>query len=195
MEENYKFALAPGSIIALSIIFFVIPSSVMLFSFSGVSFLNGEVWRIFTFPFTHTNVNHLLENMAALIMTSFLAYLIGMKGRDMLIIFFGSSLMLALTDTILFPTLVIAGASLGIFAILGSTSTKGTNYIPKGALMAVLASSVFFKYVIESAAAGKLVTGLVLDQTILHLFGFLSGILIFYILAGYKIKRRILTAD
>ena len=193
MEEDRGFFAAPGGIAVLSFVFFLIPSSLLIFSFSGVNFMSGEIWRIITFPFAHTSVAHLLENIGALAVTSMFAYLVGIKRKNFLIVFIGSSVLLALTDIVLFPTLVIAGTSLGIFAVLGLISSKGTNFIPQPVLVPLLLSAVFFKYVIHIVST-QAWTGIVLNQTILHFFGFLSGILLFYILGTHKLRKRVLTA-
>ena len=192
---DQKFFIAPGTIALISMIIFIIPGSLLLFSFSGVAFMSGEIWRLFTFPFAHTSMAHLLENIGALVATSLLSYLIGIRGRQFLTAFIGSSILLALTDSVLFPTLVIAGSSLGIYAVLGAISTKGSNFIPQQILFPLLLSSVFFKYVIEVITTGGFLTGTVFSQTVLHFFGFMSGIVIFYILGMYKTKKRVLTLD
>ncbi|MBW3004051.1 rhomboid family intramembrane serine protease [Candidatus Woesearchaeota archaeon] len=154
--------------------------------------MHGEIWRLFTFPFTHTSVGHLIENMGALIVTSLFAYLVGIKKKEFLTVFIGASLLLALTDVLLFPTMVIAGTSLGIFAVLGSVSSKGTKFIPHHLLIPVLLSAVFFKYLINVVTT-QAWTGLVLNQTLLHFFGFVSGMLLFYILGTSKIRKRVLS--
>lgn len=191
--DDRNFFMAPGGIAALSFVFFMIPSSLLLFSFSGVNFIGGEIWRIFTFPFAHTSVSHLIENIGALAVTSMFAYLVGINKKQFLMVFLGSGVLLALADVVLFPTLVVAGISLGIFAVLGTISSKGTEFIPQQLLVPLLLSAVFFKYIIQ-AASTRVFTGVVFNQTVLHFFGFMSGMLLFYILGTHKLRKRVLTA-
>lgn len=194
MKDKDLFFVAPGVISVLSLVLFVIPGSLMLFSFSGTSFLNGEFWRIFTFPFVHINILHLIENLASLAVTVLLAYLVELNWKEFTISFLGSCLLLAFTEVVLFPTFVIAGASLGIFAVIGNISAKGSDFLPRYIFIPIVLSSIFAKYLFKAIIEGEIFTGTLLNQTILHFFGFASGILLFYIVGRYRTKKRVLTA-
>jgi len=161
-------------------IFFLMPGALQLFSFSGETFFKGEVWRLITFSFTHVNLSHLIENIVALGIISLLAFEFGLKGKYFIYCFLLSSILVALADGFLFPALIIAGASLGIYSVLGSLSIKGSNFIPKPVLVPLFGLS----------ALGVFHRDLV--QSLLHFSGFISGICIFYLLIKIKKKPRIL---
>lgn len=184
---KYWVFIISGIIVVLScIIFFLFPSSLTIFSFSGEMFFNGEVWRIVTFPFTHINLNHLVENVVAISITSFLALEFGLTGKYFLYCFLLSSILVALTEAFLFPAIIIAGASLGIYAILGALSIKGSNFIPKYILVPLLGLSVFIKYLFSAFSMD------LLKQSLFHFSGFVYGIAILYLFTNLKRKKKVL---
>jgi len=190
-DENQLY-YAPAVVLIVSVIVFILPFSLNKLSFSGTLFIAGEMWRLFTFPFVHLGFSHLIENIGALAITSILARLVEIKDTEFMIVFMGSGILLAVADIIFFPAIIIAGASLGIYAVLGSITFKGTSFIPKPVLASVLLSSIFFKYLI-SMISGSL-TQNITNQTGMHFFGFMSGILIFYILEKNKSLKKVFTA-
>ena len=108
-------------IVVMSLIaFFLIPDSLNIFSFSGETFFKGQLWRLITFPFAHIGLSHLIENFVALAITSLLAFELGLRGKEFIGIFLLSGILIALADSFLFPTILIAGLSMGIYAVLGS---------------------------------------------------------------------------
>jgi len=177
-----------GSIIVIvsCFVFFLIPNSLTIFSFSGELFFKGEIWRIITFPFTHINLNHLIENFIAIGITSLLAFELGLRGRYFVYCFLLSSFLVALTEAFLFPTIIIAGASLGIYAVLGAISIKGSNFIPKYIFVPLLGLSVFIKYLFSAF------TKELMKQSLFHFSGFVTGIALFYLFTKLKRKKKIL---
>ena len=184
------FALSMGIIITNSLIFFIIPNSSSLFAFSGQTFFSGEIWRLITFPFAHVNLGHLLENIVALSLTTLLAFELGLKGNDFFCCFILSGILIALPEGLLFPSLLIAGSSLGIYAVLGSLSIKGSNFISKYVLVPILGSSIFFKHIFDMIIHPEYITTQTSIQSAFHFSGFLAGIFVFHLLVGLRKKRR-----
>lgn len=169
-----------------SILFFFIPSSLNIFAFSGETFFKGQIWRLITYPLVHVGLTHLIENIIALVITALLAYEFGLRGKHFIIVFLLSGIIIALTDAFLFPAILIAGLSLGIYAVLGSLSIKGSNFIPKYILIPLLGFSVFLKYIFEAFSIESL------KQSLFHISGFVTGIAVFYLLIKIRKKKKIL---
>ncbi len=173
----------------IAFIFVFVPNAVDVLSFSGLSFFSGELWRLFTFSFTHVNLQHLLENIISIFLVAFLGYEFGLNGKSFFFFFIVASFIVALVDAFLLPSLVLAGASLGIYGIVGALSIKGSNFIPKLYLIPLLGLSVFVKYLL---VAFIYPSSFELEQTFFHFSGFLTGILLFYVPRTFKKKRYIL---
>jgi membrane associated rhomboid family serine protease len=173
-------------IIFSCIAFFFVPSSLSILSFSGKTFFGGEVWRLATYPFAHVNLMHLIENIIALLTTVSLAYEFGLRGKEFITVFLLSGIVIALAEAFLFPVIIIAGLSLGIYAVLGSLSIKGSNFIPKYILIPLLGISVFLKYLFTGVSKESL------QQSLFHFAGFVSGIAVFYLLIKTRKKKKIL---
>jgi hypothetical protein len=119
-------------------------------------------------------------------MTAWLAYEVELEPKQVIGVFFGTSILLALTTFFFLPTLIIAGASVGIFGLLGSTGIKGSTFIPQKTFLMILGSSVFLKYVIETIRNGLIIDGALTMQTLLHAAGFLYGIILFAFIWRYR---------
>jgi len=178
-------------IAALSLgVFFAFPEAVSTLAFSGETFFQGEIYRLFTFPFTHAGRGHLIENLIALAMTTFLAYEIGLRGGYFIFCFLGASFLIALSESPFFPTILIAGASVGIVSILGFISIKGSNFIPKFLLVPILLLPLIIKYGLTVWETGfSFVSG---AEFLFHLSGFGAGIVFFYSFKLLKKEKRIL---
>lgn len=171
--------------------FFLIIDSLVFMSFSGQSFFSGQLWRLFTFPFTHISFSHLIENMAALGISILLMLEFELTSRMFIKIFLLSGILVALGTGLAVPLLPIAGASLGIYAVLGSLSIKGSNFIPKYILMPLLLFSIFAMQAV-SMLSGQALTIQGMQSSLFHLMGFGAGIALFYILIRAGRKKKIL---
>jgi len=178
-------------IAALSLgVFFAFPEATSIFAFSGQTFYRGEIYRLFTFPFTHASSGHLIENLLALAMTTFLAYEVGLRDGYFIFCFLGASFLIALSESPFFPTLLIAGASVGIVSILGFISIKGSNFIPKFLLIPILLLPLTIKYGLTVWERGfSFVSG---AEFIFHFSGFVAGIMFFYSFKLLRKEKRIL---
>jgi len=173
--NGLRFALLPTSILALMLaIFVLVPNAILFLAFKRDAFLAGELWRVLTFPFVHVNGAHLLENVAALLVASLLAYEVGLTLREYIVAFVLACLAVAMTDLTFFPALVLAGASTGIFAIYGAFAMRGSVFVHRGWLVAIIAVTVFTKYGIG------MLTGTVTEaawlETLMHFIGFCAGL-------------------
>ena len=131
LREPLMISVVAFIIIASLLVFIIFPNAVESFSFSGRQFLGGEFWRYITFSFVHFEAKHIVQNMTALVLATMIAYEFRLQGKDFLLIFLTMAFSLALIESLLFPALTLAGASLGIYAVLGALATKGSKYIPR----------------------------------------------------------------
>jgi len=179
------------TIIAISLtVFLLIPNALETLAFSGQEFLGGEVWRIITFSFVHISWTHLIENIITLIVTALLSYEFGLRGKHFIYTFVLSGVLIALSQVMLAPLIILAGASLGIYAVLGSISIKGSTLISEYILIPVLGLSVFLKFIFSLITYPEGISMQLINQSFLHFFGFLSGIILFYIFIKYDHVRK-----
>jgi len=133
---------------------------------------------------------HLLENLIALIIITIFGYQIGLTGKQFIACFVGASLIIALIEAPLLPTLLIAGASVGVLAISGFVSLRGSRFIPAFILIPILILPILVQYFLTRMRQGpvfKDTFGLVL-----HLAGFIIGISFFFAFKYLKKNRYIL---
>jgi len=185
-----KLLLTHNLILVISIAsFFMLPESVELLAFSGKALFNLEIWRILTFPFAHISITHLLENILGLSMVTILAYELRLKWHDYFAAFFLTGILIALPEGIFLPSLVIAGASLGIYAILGTLSIKGSNYIPKKYSIPLIGGSVFLSILYKYFTSTEIPI-IEIASSSFHLLGFVGGIALFYVLVYRRATKQ-----
>lgn len=181
--SSFSPVMVVAAIFAIDIAaFFLIAQSLSLFSFSGQTFF-AQPWGLLTFPFAHVDFSHLFENILALLVIGVLAFELELKGKELACCFLLSGISIALSSAFLFADLLIAGSSLGIYAVVGALSIKGSNFVSKKILIPVFAASILFCPTCMSNQA----------QMAFHFAGFLAGIGIFYLLVKTRKKKRILT--
>ena len=190
MKIKSLFIYATLLALICSIIFFFVPNAIKLFSFSGISFFKGEVWRIITFTVTHISINHFIENIVAIGAVAFLSYEFGLRGKEFITYFFAISITVAIADAFLFPSLIIAGASLGLYGLIGVLSIRGSNFMPKLILIPLLGSSIFLKYVLTLLNCPSCSPNI--SQVLFHFSGFVVGICLVTLPKRFKSKRSIL---
>ncbi|MFQ5648157.1 MAG: rhomboid family intramembrane serine protease [Candidatus Aenigmatarchaeota archaeon] len=172
-------------------VFFLIADSLGLLAFSGQAFFSGELWRLLTFPLAHVNLSHLIENMAALAITTLLVLEFELNNRLYLESFFLSGILIALGFGLAVPILPIAGASLGIYSVLGSLSIGGSNFIPRYILIPLLGLSIFAMQGLGLATQQGISTQGI-NSSLFHLAGFIMGIGLFYLLPRLRPKKAVL---
>lgn len=164
-------------------IFFFSDASIQNLSFSGEKFFSGELWRIVTFNFVHLNLPHLIGNVIAFIIIAMLSLEVGLKSEYFILLFFTSSFVIALIEGIFFPTLIIAGASLGIYSILGGVSFTGRRLIPIYFFIPLIILSIFL-----NKAFSESVT---LFESLFHFFGFVLGFMLYYSIVKYINRQKL----
>ncbi|MBI2549295.1 rhomboid family intramembrane serine protease [Candidatus Woesearchaeota archaeon] len=176
-------------IVISSLVYLLIPNSVNTLAFSGEAFLRGELYRLVTFPFSHENLFHLVENIVALSVIALLAYELHFHGFDFLLVFFGAGLLLAFADLLFFPAIILAGTSLGIYAVLGTLVLKGDKFLPKKLMIPLLIFSIFSKLLYDLYTCQSCITQETVNQALFHFFGFGTGMIICVMIKGMKERK------
>ena len=140
------------------------------FGISKAALAKGEWFTIFTFMFIHQGAEHLIINLAALILAGAIANEIGFSNKAFLAIFFTvglTSVFLALP----FTSSILAGASAGIYGIFGAMAVKLGDYgmsVPK--VLGVLAIAAAGSSLIETPLVNSTETVLRLSVHLAALF-------------------------
>jgi len=166
-------------------IFVVLPSAVSVLGFSGATFFSGEIWRIVTYPLAHVSQMHLIENVIALCIVFLLMMEFEFKSKEFAYVFIGSSLLVAIISGLVVPGIMIVGASLGVYALYGSLTLKGKEYIP------LYITHGLFGIIIFLNLLYCIIKGIGFEQPIFHAAGFFSGVGIFIVKDKFKRKKRI----
>ncbi len=144
--------------------------------------MKGEFWRLFTFSFVHLNINHLIGNVIAFIVTAMLTFEVGLKSEYFILLFFSSALVIALIEGMFLPTLIIAGASLGIYSILGGVSLAGKELIS----IYLFAPLVLFSIFLTSLFSGNND----FFDAFFHFFGFMFGLITYFAIKRYTTTKK-----
>ncbi len=172
-------------LVTIVAIFVALPSAVNLLGFSGEQFFGGEVWRILTFPLTHATSAHLIENVVALFIVSLLMLEFKLSTKDTAYLFMGSSVLVAFVVGLILPSVIIVGASLGLYALYGGLTIRGKEYVPLYITWGLIGIVIFLNFVY----CIKYGTGL--EQPIFHTIGFVAGVTFLGVKDKLKRKKRI----
>jgi rhomboid family GlyGly-CTERM serine protease len=173
-------------ITACFIIALLQPQSSNLLAYHYNAILDVELWRLLTGTFCHTNLNHLLMNIAGLviILLLFPTAFIGLKLWQLVAF---SSLLISLSLFIFTPSLIwyvgLSGVLHGIFSYGVAVDLKNRD---KWGV--ILGLGIVGKITFEQIFGSPLSTAELIDAPIAinaHLFGATSGIL-FYFLTYYS---------
>ncbi|RMF06699.1 rhomboid family intramembrane serine protease [Candidatus Woesearchaeota archaeon] len=191
--DKDKIAIVASAVFIITasvIVFFAVGNGLERLSYSAEKLMSGEVHRLFTFEFTHVTKAHLWENMVALALVALFALELELKGWKFFACFMAGSLVVALLESPLFPWIMMAGASVGIAALLGLLSIEGRRYIDEYILIPVLLVPIIVKYAsdVANGRAGDLANA----ELAFHFSGFVSGLAFFGISKKFKRKKRIL---
>jgi len=191
MQLKYVLSSIVSAIMVLDIyIFLFVKKSFESFALSGHLIFSGELYRLLTFLFVHLNSLHLVENLIALIVTAVLAYEFELSGTDFLVSFAATSLIVALPNSYLFPALLVGGSSLGIYAVFGSITVKGGDFIPRRILVPLFGLSIFYNYFVYLLFSPELLTKEVIYQTLYHFSSFMTGAILFYLLLHIRTTKK-----
>ena len=182
MSRMHNIGIFSGGVAVLSaVLFYAIPGVAEKLGFSGVKFLAGEVWRFVTFSFAHVSQTHLLENIISLLVAFFLATEIEVVSVHYIAAFFGAGLVVAILNVLAFPTLLMAGASVGIYATYGALSARGSPYVSRKVLVPILAVPVLAQFVLKALSGSG-----ILVQILLHSVGFAFGVVLLFIISKHR---------
>ena len=186
--SSIRLALYCLLIILISCIaFFLVSNALEIMIFSGDLFYHSiQFWRVLTFPFIHISLSHLIQNIVAILVITFLAYEVDLGVREYLGSFFTASIFIALVAGLIVSHMAIAGLSMGIYAILGAVAIKGSNFIPKAIIIPLFTVSLF----IEPLASSFDIA--VIKSTIFHLLGFIFGMVFIITTKNIIIKKKVL---
>ena len=187
MENKYYLISILVFILSVSTIVFFSGYDSVLLGFSGERFTSGEVWRLASFSFSHINSGHLIENMLSLIFVVLLSYEFGLSWKQFLLSFFVSGLIIAMLNAVVSPALIMAGASLGTYAVLGTLAMKGHAFISRYILIALFSLSITVVILTNIICPGSL-SIISLESSVYHFAGFISGIGLFYLFSKRKTK-------
>ncbi len=179
------FLFFTGFALTLLGIFVVLPQAVTLLGFSGERFFSGELWRILSFPLAHISFAHLSENLLALFVVTLLAYELELSFKQFLFIFALTGIVIAFFSGIFFPSLLLAGSSLGIYSLFGALSLKEQEVLPKSLFLGIFGIIIFLN------VAYTLYTSNDYVQPAYHAAGFIGGIALVG-LTQLRRKKRIL---
>ncbi len=161
-----EYLVSPSVIVIVSLLMILLPVSTMMYAFQGTAFLSGDWWRLLTFPFVHVDFTHLGQNMIALLFSTALAFELAMGWFSYSIIFAGANFFLAVLAIVFFPEAYLAGASFGIYAVMGGLGLQKNPYVK---------SSTLFFILLVAALAGLATQT---NSASLHVLGFGMGSII-----------------
>jgi len=173
-------------ITACFIIALLQPQSSDLLAYHYNAILDFELWRLLTGSFCHTNLNHLLMNIAGLvvILLLFPTAFIGLKLWQLVLF---SSLLISLSLFIFTPSLIwyvgLSGVLHGLFSYSVAVELKN-----KDKWGIILGFGIAGKITFEQIFGSPLSTAELINAPVAidaHLFGAISGVL-FYFLMSYN---------
>jgi len=153
--------------------YLLVSGAVDRFAFAGVKFLAGEFWRLMTFPVVHVSSSHLLENIIAMVIAFGLAWELEEDRVKFIFSFAMACLVVATLNMAFFPTMLIAGASVGIYAVFGAISANGSMFLSARILTPALAVPLLVRMSFQVAESHSIALSVGL-----HAIGFIVGCLI-----------------
>lgn len=193
-----------------SLVMYFAPESTEILRFQSKEISNGELWRIFTANFTHSNWNHFLLNMAGLLVMDYIFQpLIKQRIRAALLVFCIATNLILLHSFVFLEWYVgLSGALHGYIVGLSLLSWKNPkscvsvvqfgpslNLVTKFhmAIPALILLGTAIKLFVElnwdiNKATAGLIGANVVEES--HLCGAISGIGFLGVFALFKIKRK-----
>ncbi len=164
-------------VLVLTVVFYI-PGSKEKLSLDKDFFLDGEYWRIFSYPFAHESLEHLLQNVLGLFLAAFIALELNVDFKNYSLTYFSSAI-LAILPLWLFLSFVALGSSAAVYGLFGyvakdtSKFEMNFNYIFIATLLVIFGTAIYSVYL-----GGFWKSSLL--QALAHLSGFLFGITIYY---------------
>jgi len=177
-----EYLVSPGVIAIVSLLMLLLPASTLVYAFQGTAFLTGEWWRMASFPFVHVDLSHFAQNMLALSFSAALAFELSMSVSAYSIIFASANAVLALLATIFFPETYLAGASFGVYAVMGGIGLQKNPYLKLPLLFGILSGIALIGLLSQTKSA------------FFHVLGFSVGSAIFLIKNSTQRKKGVFNA-
>ena len=163
---------------------------------------DGEVWRFATYPFTHLNARHLIENVVGLGLIALIAFELKTAFSDFSSTYLSSGF-LSVIPVWLIMSFTALGASNAIFGGFGFISQETKKFKINGwVIVALLTGLVFMKAVINyfSFGSGSEEFAFAFKQGLAHFSGLVFGIGFFFLIGLVKPiltkkKRHVLRGD
>ncbi|QDP01066.1 rhombosortase [Thalassotalea sp. PS06] len=171
--------LTPLIVLLTSVIVFLLPESVSdTLVFDRTDIENGQWWRIFTGHFDHTNFNHLLLNLAGLIMLWALHgdhYRHGLFTGVFLISVITTSLGIYYFDTDMNRYVGLSGVLHGVFVFGAIADIRGSDKTGYLLLIGIIAKIIYEQVAGASEDMVDLIGASVAIDA--HLFGAIGGLI------------------
>lgn len=177
-----EYLISPAVVAVVSLLMFLLPAGAVLYAFQANAFLAGEWWRIASFPFVHVDWNHFTQNMIALSFSAALAFELSMSASAYSIIFAGANISLAILAIIFFPQTYLAGASFGVYAVMGGLGLQKNPYLKLPVLFGILSGVALIGLLSQTKSA------------FFHVLGFSLGSAIFLIKNTTQRKKGVFSA-
>ena len=184
MKTITKFTIA---ILIFLVIVFLIPYSIGTLVLDKEKILEGEYWRLATYPFVHFNLVHLAENLIGLTLVGLIALELKTKGKHYIPVYFSSAILVILPLWIML-NFIAAGSSSAIYALFGFISFKMKKFglKPKYILM-IISIIIFIKtiyYFAFNNIGNALTTSLIQDSS--HFSGLVFGVALYGVVWSVK---------
>ena len=172
-----------GILIIAYVAVFLIPDHVNKFALIAEKVYSGELWRFLTYPFTHLNLSHLVQNIIGLAIVTMLVLELKIPFSDFSITYFITGFFAALPLWMII-NFVALGASAAIFGAFGFASMKFKEFNIKPiyvilALTAAIFSSFFLNLSVPNSQN--------LLQALAHFSGLAAGIGLFFLMSDAKL--------
>lgn len=177
MDDAQKYLVIGALLIIINLIIFFVPNQASLFGFSFDSIKSGKFYSIFTFMFSHLSVNHLILNLAGILLGLILYFEYEFDALEYIFIYFISGLLSILVMISFFPNTTFLGASACIYGTFGALSLKKKFRIPRCFLFGAFLFSIYLPLLVNYL--NKTFSILIMNQAYLHTCAFFIGTLVF----------------
>lgn len=180
-KKHPKQVLPAAIILLIAVLAYVMENQINVFDYNKTAIVNGELWRIFTGHFFHTNQFHLLLNLAGLTLLTALHHKF-YKPAEYFLLFIFSSLFISIALLLSSPLMHYVGLSgvlHGLFA-WGALKDIGDNEKTGYLLFAGLWVKVIYE---QTYGASKDIASLINASVAIdaHLWGALAGTIYFFL--------------
>lgn len=184
---SFQHVIAPTGVIVLVVLLFLIPQSSELLEYNRSDILAGQWWRILSGNFLHTNLAHLLLNIAGIVLLWALHGEYYSPRRFVLVITvcaIGTTLSLLYLTPQMHQYVGLSGALHGVF-VWGALNDIRRNVHTGWVLLAGITVKITFEQIVgpDEDIAALIDASVAIDA---HLFGAITGCLLFMLMMGIR---------